>query len=448
MKPFVINPSLSLRGSILLLGDKSIAHRALFLSAISRGKTIINNFPANDDCLNTLKALQDLGVSIIKSRLSGRGLSLTVVVTGLGLDGLRRPEKALFAGESGTTFRLLLGLLAGQEFLTRLNAGKSLSKRPMLRVTGPLRLMGAQIKARAVRRGAKYEEYPPAVIKGGCLRAISYKPAVVSAQVKGAILLAGLYANGLTSVSETAKSRDHTERMLRLFKAGVKVFGNKVVIKGRPRIVSPGRIILPGDISSAAFFVVMACLIPGSKILIKHVGLNPLRIGVLRVLKRMGARIQISGLRSQVLGGEPFGDLIVRNSALKGAAVSKKEIPSLIDELPVLMVAASFAKGRTVFEGVEELRVKETDRIRSMSINLRKMGASIAVVKKGNSERVIIEGRGGLKGASLSSFNDHRTALSMAVAGLAADTPSRIDDISCINKSFPDFIAKLRTLIG
>ncbi|MGD0336762.1 MAG: 3-phosphoshikimate 1-carboxyvinyltransferase [Candidatus Omnitrophota bacterium] len=447
MRPFVVKPLLGLEGEISLLGDKSIAHRALILGAVSCGKTIIKNFPANDDCLATLKILQELGVPITKNIQSPKKLSLTVNIEGRGLYGLRKPRKPLFCSESGTTLRLLLGLLAGQNFSAYLKAAPSLSSRPMLRVTAPLRLMGAAISARRKTQGAKREEYPPVRISGGGLKSIIYKMPVASAQVKSALLLAGLYADGKTIIIEPVRTRDHTERMLRLFKAGVKVIGNKIVIKRRVKLSSPGEIFLPGDISSAAFFMVLASLIPGARITIKKVSLNPLRTGVIRVLKRMGAHIKVTKSQShKVTSAEPIGDLLVKSSSLRGTVVRKKEIPSLIDELPVLMVAASFAKGKTVFEGAEELRVKETDRIRSMSLNLRKMGARISLVKRGNAEKVVITGTKPLKAVGVSSFGDHRTAMSMIVAGLAAHGSTKIDDISCINKSFPDFIAKLNSL--
>jgi len=270
---------------------------------------------------------------------------------------------------------------------------------------------------------------------------------VASAQVKSAILLAGLYAKGNTQVIEPVKTRDHTERMLELFKASIKLKRNAIVIKGNQPLVSPGRITIPGDISSASFFLVLAAILPNSRLIIRNVGLNPSRNGVMRVLKRMGAKIKVSSLKSQVLGVEPLGDIIIKSSLLKGTVVKKEEIPSLIDELPILIVAACNARGITVFEGVGELRVKETDRIRSMSENLRKMGADIVVSKTGSSEKIIIKGVKQLKGVRVRSFGDHRTAMSMVVAGLNAQGKTYIDDIICINKSFPDFLNLLGVLI-
>jgi len=465
MKPFVVRPIQRLKGEISLLGDKSISHRAIILSALSSARTIINNFPLNKDCLSTVEAFKKLGIKITQRR---QGYISVVTVSGKGLNGLKNSKRAIFVGDSGTTLRLILGVLAGQKFQTKLTAGKSLSQRPMLRVTKPLRLMGAQIKAKVKRQNlpaerlpagragqeAKVEEYPPIVIKGSVLKPINYKMPVASAQVKSAILLAGLFAKGKTRIVEPVPTRDHTERMLKLFKADIKVTGNTIVIKGDKKLVSPRAITIPGDISSAAFLMVLSAIIPNSRLLIKNVSLNPTRIGIIKVLKRMGAKINIkypacpAGRQiSNIKIGEPLGDLLVKSSVLKGVIVRKKEISSLIDELPILMVAACYAKGKTVFEGVEELRVKETDRIRSVSENLKRMSGKIRVFKKGGREKIIIHGVAQLKGARLKSFGDHRTAISMVVAGLGAVGKSSIDDITCINKSFPNFLGQLNSLI-
>ncbi len=462
MRLYDISPSLGLRGRIILPGDKSIAHRALILSAISFGRTIINNFPANNDCNDSINVFLKLGIRIKRNK-SGQ-----IIIFGKGLNGLVRPKGSLFIEGSGTTFRLLLGILAAQEFESKLTAGKSLSQRPMLRVTGPLRMMGAVIKSRipATKIGGKNEasrggfsneilgkykeekpeEYPPITIRGGNLRGIAYKMPVASAQVKSAILLAGLYANGYTQVTEPIRTRDHTERMFKAFKAEIKHKGNTVVIKGRQRLASPGNIYIPGDISSAAFFMIAAAIVPGSSILIRKVSLNPSRIGVIKVLKKMGVDIEVKYKKIKIKDAEPMGDILVKSSELRGVRIREKETSSLIDELPILMVAASYAKGRTVLEGVEELRVKETDRIRSISENLKKMGADIKVVKSGKSENIIIQGAGQLKGANLKSFGDHRTAMSAVIAGLAASGRTHINDLSCINKSFPEFLNILRSL--
>ena len=442
---FVARRIKRVKGEIALAGDKSIAHRYIILSALCQGKTKIENFPFNKDCLSTLRAFQKLGLKITSSHNA-------INVFGKGLFGLKKPRGPIFIGDSGTTLRLILGVLAGQDFEVKLVVGKSLSQRPMLRVTEPLRLMGAKIKSiphfiKSAGQNSKLEEYPPITIQGGDLKPITYRVPVASAQVKSAILLAGLYAEGKTSVIEPIPTRDHTERMLKLFKADIKVQQNKIVIKGKRKLISPTKVFVPGDISSAAFFMVLAAILPNSQVLINNVSLNPSRIGIIRVLKRMGANIRTTNNEQRTTKFEPMGDLIIKSSALRGTRVRREEVPSLIDELPILMVAASFAKGSTVFEGVSELRLKETDRIRSMTENLTKMGADIKVVKEGKFENIIITGVKQLKGTKVRSFGDHRTAMSMVIAGLAAEGQTQIDDISCINKSFPNFINILDTLI-
>ncbi len=443
--------SLSVSGSLILPGDKSIAHRAVILAAIAQGRTIIKNFPLNKDCLATVRVLRLLGVDIaVASGGSGSG---TIRVSGRGLHGLRPPHSSLVVQESGTTFRLMLGLLAGQRFDVLLKSGRSLAKRPMLRVTGPLRLMGARIDAVRRRSGSRDEEYPPVKICGTELMPLSYTMPVASAQVKSALLLAGLYASGKTTVIEPVLTRDHTERMLGVFKANITLARrskNSVIsVRGSKELVSPGDVFVPGDISSSAFFIVLASLVPGAALSIQNVCLNPSRMGVTGVLKRMGADIQIKefpGNRSS--WQEPSGDILVGYSRLKGTIVRKREIPLLIDELPVLMVASCFACGETVLEGVEELRVKETDRIRSMSGNLEKMGADIRICSTGKGENIVIKGGKGLSGASVKSFGDHRTAMSLIVAGLAARGMTRIDDVSCIDKSFPCFLRLLNKILA
>lgn len=441
MMPHNIRPALGLKGSIILPGDKSIAHRAIILSAISSGKTIINNFPANDDCKASLEIFCKLGVKI-KQNKSGR-----IIVFAKGLNGLTKPKSSLFIEESGTTFRLLLGILAAQKFSVRLVAGKALSQRPMLRVIAPLRRMGALISGKTIElKNRIKEEYPPFIVRGNKLKGIIYNMPVPSAQVKSALLLAGLYATGLTRIIEPIKTRDHTERLLSVFRAGIKHQGNIIVIKGGQELFSPGNIYIPGDLSSAAFFIVAASILKKSKVLIKKVSLNPTRLGIVRILKRMGADIKIKDQRSKLRGAEPMGDILVKSSRLKGVRVSRAEIPSLIDELPILMVAASCAKGKTMLEGVGELRLKETDRIKSMLDNLKKMGADIKVLKAGDSENIVIDGVCQLKGAKLKSFGDHRTAMSAIIAGLAANSKSSIDDVSCISKSFPEFLSVLKVI--
>ncbi|MFH1128637.1 MAG: 3-phosphoshikimate 1-carboxyvinyltransferase [Candidatus Omnitrophota bacterium] len=450
----LFKPVSCIRGEVFLSGDKSIAHRSIILGAISSGKTRINNFPFNDDCLATINVFKKLGIKITLDPKNH-----TVIVFGKGLNGLKQPNGSIFIAESGTTLRLLLGILAGQNFEVTFTAGESLSKRPMLRVTSPLRLMGAQINAKAKTYKGRHEEFPPIAIKGCNLKPITYKMPIASAQVKSAILLAGLFTEGSTRVVEQIKTRDHTERMLRLFSADIKIGEHVISVRGLKELISPANIYIPGDISSASFFIVASLILPNSKIVIRKVGLNPSRMGIVKVLKRMGADILTTYLpaccppagragtdRRLAAKFEPIGNLLARSSILKGITIKREEIPSLIDELPILMVAACFAQGKTVLQGVEELRVKETDRIKSMCFNLRLMGARVEIVKEGNSENINIYGSRELKGAKITSFDDHRTAMSMIIAALAAKSKTEIDDIACINKSFPDFVSLLRSL--
>ncbi len=456
MSLYRFKPVRFLRGTIFLPGDKSIAHRSLIISAIAKGKTRVYNFPANQDCITTLKALKQLGVRITME--NSQAGNKYFCIEGKGLYGLRKPRFSVFAGESGTTFRLLLGVLAGQQFPVNLTAAKALARRPMRRITEPLRRMGAIIKARkihstAVRRHGAAEEYPPITIKGGRLRRISYKMPVASAQVKSALLLAGLYAaGGISEIFESVKTRDHTERMLRDFGAKIKIKDKTIFISGQKELLSPGVINIPGDISSASFFIVAAVLLPDSAIVIKSVGINPTRLGLIRVLKRMGANIKVARSRLQVKTREPAGDIIIKSSSLKGIKIKASEVPQLIDELPILMLAFCYARGRTIIYGVEELRVKETDRIVSMQANLSKMGAEIRVVtyrskSAGLREKMIIQGISCLRGARVSSFNDHRTAMSMIIAGLVSTGETVIDEVECIAKSFPGFLEILKGVV-
>jgi len=447
-----IKSASSIRGEILLPGDKSIAHRSVIISSIARGNTYIYNFPKSQDCLRTLYALSKLGVKI--SRVKSNQANLCLCVKGKGLYSLKRPSISIFAGNSGTTIRLLLGILAGQRFRVTLTGGRSLSRRPMRRVTEPLRRMGADIHSKATRLSGKKltqseEEYPPLVLKGCNLHSIAYRMPIASAQVKSALLLAGLYAKGVTRVIELLKTRDHTERMLEGFCADIKIKNKTIFIRGHKELVSPGIINIPGDISSASFFITAATLLPNSHLKIRSVGINPTRMGVIRVLERMGADIKIMPIST--ITREPTGHIIVKSTKLRGTEINASEVGQLIDELPILMLAACFARGRTVIYGVEELRFKETDRINSMQDNLRKMGAKIYIRSyrsglKRLREKIIIQGPSRLQGVRVSSFGDHRTAMSMIIAGLTCDGYNLIDDIECINKSFPDFLKTLTSV--
>lgn len=430
----LIKPCQKIHGSVNLLGDKSISHRAVILSSIAKGKTIINNFNFSDDCKATVAAFKDLGVRIKRRQRS------SLWVYGVGRFGLRRPKQTIHLCESGTSIRILAGLLCAQSFKTKLDGDKSLRKRPMLRVIRPLKLMGAKLKARKSGRDA----YPPISIFPSSLKPLKWKMDIASAQVKSAVLLAGLYAKGTTEICEPIKSRDHTERMLKYFKADIKTKEKRIYIKPSD-LISPKSIYIPSDISSASFFIVLACLLKNSCIRIKNLCLNPLRMGVIDVIRRMGGHIKI--IYKNRSHFEPMGDVVVKSSRLKAITVSEKLIPTMIDELPILMVAASLSKGRSVFKGVDELRVKETDRIRSMVDNLSKMGVKIETKLKANKEVIIIKGGRGLEGGFLKSYKDHRTAMSLVIAALCADSPSKIDDIECIGKSFPGFLKILRHLI-
>lgn len=425
--PKIIKPAKRVEGEIVLPGDKSLSHRAVMIGSIAEGRSKAENFLNSEDCIATIGAFKKMGSDV---ELDGK----TLIVRGAGLRGLTAPRSSLYLGNSGTTMRLLLGILAGQDFESTLEGDASLSERPMRRVTDPLRQMGAYIE------GKDNANLAPLTIRGGKLRAIDYISPVASAQVKSSILLAGLYAEGVTSVTEPYRSRDHTERMLALFGADISIDNLKVSIKNAQRLIGK-EIIIPGDISSAAFFIISALLLRGSKIVIKDVGFNETRTGCIDVLKRMGARIDVRNMRC---GWESMCDLAVSSSDLKATTIEKSEIPKTIDELPALMTAAVFAKGRTVIKGAGELRVKETDRISSMLHNLNEMGGRVCC----DGDNVIVDGTDALHGAELSSFGDHRTAMAAAVAALRGSKGEVvIDDIRCIDTSCPGFFDILNSII-
>lgn len=429
----------SLNGEFVAPADKSVSQRAVIISAIAAGKTRIHNFLDCDDCQNAIRAFGKMGIETkLKDTKDGKLLE----VWGRGLYGLIRPKSNIYLGNSGTTMRIICGLMAAQKFKTVLTGDKLLSARPMRRVIEPLKAMGADITGCIKDK----QLYPPLTISGRNLKGVSYKMPVKSAQVKSSILMAGLYAQGKTKISEILKTRDHTERMLRLFGADIKVNGLEVAISGKKILISPGNIYIPGDISSCAFFIVGATIIPGSKIIIRGVGLNPTRSYFFTILKRMGADVCILKKKNLHNNSEPCADIKVCSSHLSATVLTEEEVAYCIDELPILAVAACFAKGITRISHAAELRIKETDRIYSMVTNLKKMGASIH--NEGND--LIIKGTGRLKGATLSSFGDHRTAMSMAIAGLAAIGDTTIKNTQCINKSYPDFskILKNITLAG
>jgi len=419
-----IKPVKRLFGAITLPGDKSISHRAVMIGAIASGETKAKGVLDCDDCNYTIKAFRKMGVSINK-----RGDC--TVIEGKGLNGLKRPGVPIDVGNSGTSMRLLAGILSGQNFEVTIKGDSSLSKRPMERIVKPLSLMGVDIKSGA-------GGYPPIRIRGGKVMPIDYKLPVPSAQVKSAVLFAGLYGHGVTTVEEAFKSRDHTERMLKYFGANLKVKGLKVLVEGK-KALKPRTLEIPGDISSASFFLAAAILLKGSKVRINKVGINPTRAGILNLLVRMGARVKILNKKN---GFEPVGDISAEYGKTKGLVIEKDDIPGIIDELPIIFVLASLSEGQTIIKGAEELRVKETDRIESMKENLVKMGGRIYV----NDDEIIIQGVKRLSGASLESFGDHRTCMAMTVAALAAEDESVMDEIECVNKSFPGFFRTLERL--
>lgn len=420
---YVAAPVRKLSGRLRVPGDKSISHRSLLLAGIAEGRSKITGFLASEDCLATLGALGAMGVR------TERPDATTVAVEGAGLRGLGAPAGDLDMGNAGTAIRLYLGLLSGQTFTSRLVGDASLSRRPMERVATPLRSMGARIDTTA--------GHPPVVVHGGqALRGIRYELPVASAQVKSAVLLAGLYAEGLTEIVEPAPTRDHTERMLREFGVDIVQQGRVLQLAG-PATLHASDVVVPADFSSAAFFLVGACLAAEGELRLEHVGMNPTRTGLLEILLSMGADITVEN--AQVCSGEPVADLVVRPSALRGIEVPRALVPLAIDEFPVLFVAAACARGETLVTGAEELRVKESDRIAVMAQGLKRLGAEVDVLPDG----MRIQG-GGLAGGAIDSGGDHRIAMSFAMASLRASGPIRIADTANVATSFPGFVSLAR----
>ena len=385
------------------------------LGALADGITHINGFLRGADCLSTIDCFRKMGV-----RIDDNGDSLTV--HGNGLHGLRAPKVTLYTGNSGTTTRLLCGILAGQPFDAEITGDASICKRPMGRVTKPLSLMGADIE----------NEYCPLIIHGTKLHGIDYSMTVASAQVKTAIILAGLYAEGETVIHEIEKSRDHTELMLGAMGADIAVDGLTVRV-GKTDRLAPQDVTVPGDISSAAFFMVLGSIMPDSEITIKNVGLNPTRTGIIDVMKAMGADISVFNERTE--GGEPTADMAVRTSSLHGTEIGGALIPRLIDELPVIAAAAVFANGKTVIRDAQELKVKETNRIRAVVDEFKKAGVDITETDDG----MIINGGRTIHGAEFSTYGDHRMAMSLAILAQLAEGGSTLDDASCVDVSYPGF---------
>lgn len=415
----IFKKSTPLRGELAVPGDKSISHRAVMLGALAKGTTSVTNFLKGADCLSTISCFEKMGIEIEQ-------LPSEILIHGKGLHGLNAPETILDAGNSGTTTRLLSGILAGQAFCTTLTGDASIQKRPMTRIITPLSQMGGKIESLSDNGCA------PLKITGHPLKPIHYLSPVSSAQVKSCVLLAGMYADGITKVTEPYLSRNHSELMLRSFGADVISEGTTAAIKGNP-VLEGQNVIVPGDISSAAYFIAAGLLIPGSEILIKDVGINPTRDGILKVCADMGADIQL--LNKREYGKEPVADILVKHSELKATVIEGALIPTLIDELPMLAVMAAFAQGTTVIRDAQELKVKESNRLDIIVQHLSAMGADIIPTEDG----MEIHGGKPLKGAVLDSYMDHRIAMSFAVAGMAADGETEILNASCVDISYPEF---------
>lgn len=415
------------RGESVPPPDKSISHRAVIFSALANGKSSVKNFLRAEDTLGTVSAFRDLGV-----RIEERGDEL--LIDGVGIHGLKEPADIIDCRNSGTTMRLLTGVLSGSSFFSVLSGDDSLRRRPMKRIITPLREMGASIW------GRDGDRFPPLAIRGGALKPVSYHLPVASAQVKSAVLLAGLFAPGATEIIEPVRSRDHTERMLPAFGAAVTVDGLSVTVQGGPRL--EGReTVVPGDFSSAAFFMVAALLMKGSEVVIRNVGINPSRTGIIDVLKRMGGNIAVEGVRE--VSGEPVADIRCKgDSELKAVTVGADEVPLFIDEFPILCVAAARAEGVTAITGAGELRVKESDRIKAMAHELKKLGVEL----EEHADGISITGKAVLRGSEVESYGDHRIAMSLSIAALMAEGTTVINNASCVDISFPGFFEELRRL--
>ena len=417
-----------LHGELTVPGDKSISHRSVMFGAISEGITEVTHFLKSADCLSTISCFRKMGITIEED-------ADTLLIHGKGLHGLTAPTEILDTGNSGTTTRLISGILAGQTFESHLTGDPSICKRPMGRIIKPLQTMGATITS------DKGNDCAPLTIKGHPLKAIHYDSPVASAQVKSCILLAGLYADGPVSVTEPALSRNHTELMLSSFGASITSSGTTATILPDPHLIGQ-KVSVPGDISSAAYFICAALMVPGSEVLIHNVGINPTRDGILRVIKAMGANIEYQNIREQA--GEKTADLLLRYTKnLHGTVIEGDLIPTLIDEIPVIAVLAATAAGETVIRDAQELRVKESDRLTIMVDSLTAMGCDI----KGTPDGMIIHGGHPLQGAQIDSHLDHRIAMSFAVAALIAEGTTTIQNAECVNISYPEFYKDLSSLL-
>jgi len=415
-----LTPAKGLRGELVVPGDKSISHRSIMFAALAKGESRVRGLLRGEDCLSTLRAFQQMGVAV-EERPDGE-----LIIQGRGIDGLQEPEDVIDCGNSGTTIRLMSGILAPQPFYSVLTGDQYLRRRPMGRVIEPLATMGARILGRDGNKKA------PLTIIGGGLHATEYHSPVASAQVKSAVLLAGMQIEGTTRVYEPHLSRDHSERMLTYFGARIESIEGGAQVTG-PAFLEGRDVDVPGDISSAAFFLVAGLIVPGSELLLKNVGVNPTRSGIIDILQQMGGSIEL--LNRRELSGEPVADLLVKSSSLQGIEIGGDLVPRAIDEFPVVSVAAAFASGVTVIRDAKELRVKETDRIAAICDTLGKLGGQIEAREDG----MQITGTGCLRGGKVDSFGDHRIAMSMAIAALAAEAAVEISDTGCTATSFPNF---------
>ena len=419
--------STPLRGELKIPGDKSISHRAVMFASLAKGITKITNFLQGADCLSTISCFQKLGITIENKQD-------TVFVHGKGLHGLSAPTQILDCGNSGTTIRLMSGILSGQSFSSILTGDDSIQKRPMKRIMDPLSRMGANIQSRLENGCAPLE------IQGSRLHGIHYHSPIASAQVKSALLLAGLYAASPTTVTEPYVSRNHSEIMLSSFGAKIGTEDTTVNIQPNPTLEAID-IQVPGDISSAAYFIAAALLVPGSEVLLRNVGINPTRAGILEVALKMGGKISLLNQRLQ--GGEKIADLLIQSSQLQGITIEKGLIPTLIDEIPIIAIMAACAKGTTVIRDASELKVKESDRIQVMTNNMKTMGADVEATQDG----MIIHGGSSLHGAVINTMKDHRIAMSFTIASLLIDEDVTILNQECVNISFPNFYEQLHSLL-
>ncbi|SDY88389.1 3-phosphoshikimate 1-carboxyvinyltransferase [Bacillus sp. 166amftsu] len=415
-----------LRGTITIPGDKSISHRAVMFGAIAQGKTTIKGFLPGEDCLSTISCFREMGVEISQN-------GDEVVVIGKGIEGLHEPKNVLDVGNSGTTIRLMSGILANTPFHSCIQGDSSIGKRPMKRVTNPLRLMGAKIG------GREEGTFTPLTIRGGNLKAIDYTSPVASAQVKSAILLAGLTAEGVTTVTEPHISRDHTEKMLEAFGVTVIREDKTVKIAGGQHLIGTD-IQVPGDVSSAAFFLVAGAIVPNSKLVLKNVGMNPTRTGIIDVLTKMGANLEIHPIHNSA--SEPAANITIETSSLQGIEIGGDIIPRLIDEIPIIALAATQAEGNTVIKDAHELKVKETNRIDTVVDELTKLGAHIEATDDG----MIIYGKSSLKGNKVNSHSDHRIGMMLGIAGAIADGNTILEDAEAVGVSYPTFFKELNKL--